>query len=89
MTRTGTRKVPRYFEKVARLRFDWAGTSEMADRKLDEHEIELHGDDEDDEADLDGLNANKAGAHADASSVGGAWEGAEKMYLSDDDIAEF
>ncbi|PWZ00667.1 hypothetical protein BCV70DRAFT_199934 [Testicularia cyperi] len=85
---------------LARMRFDYAGVADLAARTLDEHEIGLEGQVEEEESSMEQKAnvSNRSGSSARASSSDVAattkLEVAkpvveEKLYLSDDDIADF
>ncbi|KAN0063243.1 RFC checkpoint protein Rad17 [Thecaphora frezii] len=93
-------RVPSYFSRITRMRFDWAGISDTAERSLEEHEIEHRFEATGDEEDGPPLSQGptEAAARLGRSANHGHWRGRaeltaeadeERLYLSDDDIEDF
>ncbi len=81
--------------ELARMRFEYAGIADIASRVLDEHETGVNDNDEDEEAEqgLQGRReeekvGQKRQREAKREEVE-ADKGQGKMYLSEDDIADF
>ncbi|EPQ28938.1 uncharacterized protein PFL1_03738 [Pseudozyma flocculosa PF-1] len=98
-----SRRLPDCFARIARMRFEWAGISDTAERNLEEHEIEHRVEEpagEDDIGPPPPSSQQRVAMPADeglggwqpdqvAALTGGEEAEGERLYLSDDDIEEY